>query len=109
MEEAASLERIQKSALRLINNVNQNQTKHVPYNDLLTSSGMPSLAQRRHKLSISFADKCVKNPKTQFMFPENEIRRTRHPEKFKVAYSNHNRLSKSSIPTMVNHLNKKYS
>ena len=69
---------------------------------------MEKLSERREQLCLNFARKCVKNPKTKHMFPENIKKhnmQTRSGEKFKVYYANNERFKKSSIIYMQNLLN----
>ena len=71
-----------------------------------------TLKDRREQLCLNFALKCIKNPKTRHMFPENEkVHKmlTRNPEKFKVEYANTSRFRNSAIIYMQNWLNKNQS
>ena len=70
---------------------------------------MESLEDRREILCLKFAKKCLKNPKTKNIFPENERihhMQTRNPEKYVVQHANTERLKKSAVIYMQNLLNK---
>ena len=56
-EESRSIERVQKTALRVIM-----KEDYLDYSSALAVSGLDTLQQRRTKLSLSFAQKCLKNP-----------------------------------------------
>ena len=102
-ENCSDLERVQKSAVKLILG-----TKYNGYEKSLRKLGMEKLSERREQLCLNFARKCVKNPKTKHMFPENIKKhnmQTRSGEKFKVYYANNERFKKSSIIYMQNLLN----
>ena len=66
-ENSDDLERVQKSAVKIILG-----TKYLGYENSLAKLDMISLKDRREQLCLSFAEKCVRNPKTQNMFPENK-------------------------------------
>ena len=68
-------------------------------------SNLPTLSERRNKLTLKFAQKCIKNPKTQHMFPLNQLGSTRMREKYKVLHANTERLKKSAVPQMARQLN----
>ena len=89
------LERVQKSAMKVIFQENYNGYKYA-----LTILDLETLSDRREQLCLSFAQKCVKNKKTQHMFPLNNKTHnmnTRITEKFQVQYANTGRLKDSSI------------
>ena len=103
-ENTEDLERVQKNALRIILK-DQYQT----YKKALVKLGLENLSERREKLCLTFAQKCIKNPKTAHMFPMKEkthIMQTRNPEKFQVQSALNDRLKKSPIIYMQNLLNK---
>jgi hypothetical protein len=61
---------------------------------------MLSLNEKREQLCLQFAKKCLKNPKTKTMFPENSKihpMNTRKHEKCMVQHANTERLKNSSI------------
>ena len=99
--ESLDLERIQKVALRIIL-----RDSYITYEEALKTCNLKSLSERRSELSLRFAKKCIKNPKTSDIFPlHNPIRRTRITEKFEVTSANTERLAKSAIPFMQRLLN----
>ena len=68
---------------------------------------MKSLQKRREYLSLKFAKKCLKNEKVKNFFPinQNNIKRTRNHELFKVNFANRKRYASSTIPTLQRMLN----
>ena len=75
---------IQKVALRIILG-----DSYTTYQEALKTCNLKSLNERRSELSLRFAKKCVKNPRTADIFPiNNPIRRTRITEKFEVTSAN---------------------
>ena len=102
-ENISDLERVQKSAVKIILG-----DKYVGYKKSLIKLEMLSLSERREQLCLNFAQKCLKNAKTKSMFPENKkihSMETRNEEKYLVQYANTERLRKSSIIYMQNLLN----
>ena len=76
-ENTQDLERVQKSAVRII--LGENYTT---YEEGLQSLMLAKLSDRREKLSLKFAKKCLTNDLTSDLFPLNNVR---NMEKFKVA------------------------
>ena len=74
-EENISIERVQKIALKIIL-----KDKYICYENALYKTSLSTLGDRRLKLTLKFAQKCIKNEKTQHMFPLNETK-TRLKEK----------------------------
>ena len=68
---------------------------------------MKSLQNRREYLSLKFAKNCLKNEKIKNFFPinQNNIKRTRNHELFKVNFANRKRYASSVIPTLQRKLN----
>ena len=102
-ENKSDLERVQKSAMKIIF-----KEKYNGYKNALSKLDLETLSDRREQLCLSFALKCVKHPKTQDMFPLNEKTyeiKTRHTEKYKVQHANTGRLKSSSIIYMQHLLN----
>ena len=102
-ENKSDLERVQKSAMKIIF-----KEKYKGYKNALSKLDLETLSDRREQLCLSFALKCVKHPKTQDMFPLNEKTyeiKTRHTEKYKVQHANTGRLKSSSIIYMQHLLN----
>ena len=103
-ENSNDLERVQKSAVRIMLGSN-----YRGYKKSLNLLQIDTLKDRRDQLCLNFAQKCIKNPKTRHMFPEKEKNHqmlTRNPEKFKVEHANTKRLENSPIIYMQNLLNK---
>ena len=102
-EEKESLERVQKSALRIILGHNYSS-----YKNALNKMDLQTLNERRETLCLNFAKKCVKNEQFKQMFPLNIQKsemKTRHKEKYKVQFANTERLKKSPIIYMQKLLN----
>ena len=100
-EERVLIERVQKIALKIIY-----RERYLSYENALQISNLPTLSDRRTKLTLKFAQKCIKNPKTADMFPLNETRSTRTKEKYKVIHAYTERLKNSALPQMARQLNK---
>ena len=102
-ENVADLERVQKSAIKVIL-----QDKYKGYNKSLNFLDIPTLSERRDQLSLTFAKKCLKNPQTKDMFPltkKSHKMETRNCEKYLVEHANTDRLKTSSIIFMQRMLN----
>ena len=100
----ADLERVQRSALKIILG-----PKYRGYRKALNALSLETLEERRENLCLRFAKKCVRNDKTKSMFPLNKKAhnmKTRDFEKYEVQHANTDRLSKSAIIHMQNLLNK---
>ena len=67
-------------------------------------STVPELCERRNKLMLNFALKCLDNSRTYRIFTRNEIK-TGQTEVFKVPHARTDRYKKSAIPTMARLLN----
>ena len=101
-QEKCDIERVQKIAFRIIY-----KDKYKCYENALSLSNLPTLSERRYKLMVNFATKCLKNDRTSHMFPRNKIKKTRLTETYKVPYARTERYKKSAIPTMARLLNEK--
>ena len=99
-EDSDSIERVQKIAFRIIYRENYSS-----YQNALTLSKLTTLSERRAKLCLNFALKCVQNSKTSHMFPLNPPQITRQTEKYTVIHANTDRLKHSAIPNMARQLN----
>ena len=78
-ENKLDLERVQKSAIRLILG-----ERYINHNQGLARLNIESLEERRENLCLNFATKCVKNKKMAHMFPENDksyVMKTRNKDK----------------------------
>ena len=98
-----SLERVQKSAVKIILKNSYNN-----YEDALKILKMESLEDRRSRLCLKFAKNCLKNSKMKQLFPlaqAQHVMKTRSKEKFKVHYAKTERYRKSAIPYMQSLLN----
>ena len=106
-EQCADLERVQKSALRIML-----QEKYENYQNALNILQMDTLFQRREFLTLNYAKKCITHPKMKHLFPPNN--RT-HPmnvrkyEKFQVTHANTERFKNSPILYMQKLLNSEYN
>ena len=94
---------VQKSALRII--LKQN---YKTYTNALNVFELNTLENRRELLCLEFAKKCVKNPKSNHIFPLNSKDHqmiTRDQEKYMVHFANTVRLQNSPILYMQTFLN----
>ena len=106
-ENSNDLERVQKSAVKLIL-----KEKYIGYQQGLAHIGLENLKERRENLCLEFARKCLKNDRLKHMFPRNSnihSMETRNHEKYKVQHANTGRLQKSAIIHMQKLLNKNES
>ena len=97
-ENVKDIERVQKSALRLIL-----AEKYQNYKNALNILELESLEDRRRVLCLEFAKKCLKNEKIKSLLFENEKlhdMKTRKSEKFFVNHANTSRLMNSPIVYM---------
>ena len=102
-ENKNDLERIQKSALRVILG-----NDYKDYSSALNQLGLLTLEERRNNLCLNFAKKCTKSEKIKHIFPLNEQKhkmKTRKKEKYKVQIAKTDRLKKSAIINMQHLLN----
>ena len=104
-ENVTDLERVQKNALRIIL-----QERYLTYTNALEVLALDSLYDRREKLCLLFAKKCLKskNHQVSSMFPLNDIQtsmETRASEKYHVNMAKTERYKNSSIPYMQRLLN----
>ncbi len=97
------LERVQKSALKLIL-----RDKYSNYKDALDVIGIDSLEKRREWPCLTFAKACLRNEKLSDMFPRNKRSHSmsmRQDEKFLIRKARTERLQKSAIINMQRLLN----
>ena len=102
-ENKTDLERVQKSAVKIIMGDN-----YKSYNKSLQYLDMETLDERRESLCLKFAQRCLKNEKTRMMFPLNEKNHgmeTRNMDKFRVEHANTDRLKNFAQIYMQNLLN----
>ena len=97
------IERIQKSALRVILKHN-----YTGYQNALVTLGMQSLRDRREELCLRFAKSCLKIEKFQKYFPMNSklhTMPTRYCEKYALGKKLSERYARSALPSMIRLLN----
>ena len=103
VENTDDIEIIQKCALKIILG-----NKYKTYEQALEITDLQTLNERREQLCLSFAKKCLNNPKTKSMFQlQEKIHQMpkRKEETFLVNHANTKRLQISSIPYMQRLLN----
>ena len=103
-ENVKDIERVQKSALKLIL-----AEKYKTYKNALNILELESLEDRRKVLCLEFAKKCLNNAKMKSLLTENEKlheMKTRNREKFTVNHAKTSRLMNSPIIYMQRLLNK---
>ena len=102
-ENSEDLERVQKSALKIIL-----QENYKSYELALETLDLESLKERREALCLQFAKKCIGHPKMKHMFTTNKKTHqmeTRFPENFAVNHANTERLKNSPVIYMQRLLN----
>ena len=102
-ENKQNLERVQKCAVKIMQG-----KKYKDYESALEHVDLDNLSERRNKLCLKFAKKCLENKKTENLFPLNKNihnMESRMTEKFKVKFAHTERLKQSSIPYMQRLLN----
>ena len=100
-EEITDIERVQKTALRIIL-----REDYMDYNSALATTGLDSLKDRRTQLCVTFAKKCVKSEQNRHLFPLNpKLVNTRPHEKLFVTHARTDRLAKSAVPYLQRLLN----
>lgn len=104
-EDQLNLERVQKVATKIIL-----QQDYKDYSHALEVLSLETLSDRRDKLCLKFAKKCVSHPKAYSMFPMNPepIHLTRFHEKYRVQPARTSRLKNSAIPQLQRALNADY-
>ena len=106
LENFQDLERVQKTALRIIL-----KEDYISYSNALETTGLSTLFERRSKLCLKFAKSSLKHEEMKNMFPVNPVSydlETRFREKFQVAKSRTERHKNSAIPYMQRLLNSKH-
>ena len=100
-EENRSIERVQKTALRIILGEDYSD-----YSSALELAGLSTLTERRTHLSLNFAKNCLKSDKSSDLFPLNvKTVNTRPHEKYYVTPARTDRLATSTIPYLQRLLN----
>ena len=103
IENSEDLERIQRSAVKIIL-----QNNNLSYEKALNHLQIDKLSDRREELCLRFAEKCLRNAKTVDMFPEKKKQhqmKTRQPQKFEIQFARTSRLQSSPLIYMQNLLN----
>ena len=96
-EDSEDLERIKKTALRVIL-----KEDYTTYEEALELLMLAKLSERREKLSLKFAKSCVKNDLTSDLFPLNQYNKR---EKYKVTFEHTDQLKNSAVPYLQRLLN----
>ena len=99
-----NLERVQKSALKVIL-----KDRYKNYENALNVMKMDSLEERREKLCLKFAKACVRNEKLSDIFPRNNKQHSmekRSKEIYCVRRAKTERMRKSAVIGMQKLLNK---
>ena len=104
-QEIEDLERVQRSALKLILG-----SKYKSYEEGLVMANLQSLEKRREQLCKKFAQNCIESENERinkiFEFKTKQHKmKTRCEEKIKVKHANTERLKKSGVVYMQNLLN----
>ena len=97
------IERVQKSAVKLIL-----RDKYNGYKSALKLLNLESLFERRERLCLKFAKKCLKMDNFKKLFPVrrmNHEMKKRKTEKYLIKHINTERYMKSTIPAMQRLLN----
>ena len=96
-EQSASLERVQKTCMKVILG-----EMYISYESALEMSGLETLEARRTQRCLKFAKKCLRNPRHSGMFPLNQHGRK---EKYAVNFARTETYKRSSVPYMQRLLN----
>ena len=102
-ENSESLERVQKSAIKIIL-----QEEYIEYPDGLLKLNLETLSERRKTLCQNFAVETAKHESLKHLFPTNKNAthcETRQPEKFHVNMAYTERYKSSAVPQMQRLLN----
>ena len=98
------LERCQSVCLKIIL-----QEMYVSYEAALEISGLETLKSRREVRCLDFAQKCIRHPSNQRLFPlnDNTLHNVRTREKYLVNFAHTTTYQRSAIPFCQRLLNKK--
>ena len=99
----SDLERVQKSAIRIICG-----KKYESYSQTLKELGMTTLSERRENLCLKFAKKSLRTENFGHLFPirtKRHLMRTRGNDFYKISKGFSERFVKSAIPYMQRLLN----
>ena len=101
------LERVQKSALKLIL-----KERYTDYKNALKVVRLDTLEERRQKLCLKFAKACVRHEKLTDMFPKQKYchnMNMRQNDKFVIKRARTERLQRSAVVNMQRLLNREES
>ena len=81
--------------------------RYSDYDNALKFLQLDRLSERRRKLCLNFAKKCIKHEKAAKIFPLKQLKKKlRSNELFKVNFASTERYQKSTIPFLQSLLNK---
>ena len=103
-EDQQNLERVQKVACKIILGEH-----YLDYTQALKNLNLENLVERRDKLCLKFAQKCLKHPRAKSLFPRAKkiTYDTRSHDTYFVQPAKTDRLKNSAIPQMQRALNRK--
>ena len=100
-EDVNELERVQKTAMKIIHG-----EKYTDYKTSLEACKLESLEERRLDLCRNFALKCTQSKEHKDLFKRTTNPNFHHPTKYEVPFCRHERYRKSPIPYLTDLLNK---
>ena len=102
-DQSEQIELIQKKSLAIIL-----ASSYSTYEDALAQSRLERLDKRREHICLSFAQKCAKSSKHQYMFPPNPTLRanSRNPKPYREFNCNTSRYYNSPVPYLARLLNR---
>ena len=105
-EQAISLERIQRTCLKIILN-----ESYVSYEAALEMTGLETLQSRRETRCLEFSKKCLSHDKNSRLFPLNPVNtaNVREKETFVVNFARTDAYKLSAIPYCQRLLNKHFT
>ena len=109
IENREDLERVQKITFRVILSENYSS-----YENACIVLNKDTLEDRRKKICLKFALKCLKHERLSGLFPlniqkDNNLRKQEKQDKFKVPYAITRRYMKSPVPYLISLLNEYFS
>ena len=99
-EDTQELERVQKTAMKILHG-----EKYSDYKTSLESCQLKSLEERRIDLCRTFALKCTQSKEHKDLFKINTNPNLHYPTKYEVPFCRHERYRKSPIPYLTDLLN----
>ena len=103
-DDKKDIERIQKTAIKIITGEHDNT-----YEESLKLVNLETLEKRREDLCLEFAIKCVQNENHTQLFKRTDNALLHYPPKFEPPFCHNQRYKKSPIPYLTDLLNKHYS